>query len=203
MTAGTGGSPATAEVRVVAPGEWVDAVAAAKAEGWDRFDWLDAVDDIGRADTVTVICQLRDDAARQLRLRTSVPRRRGTLPSLAGVFPGAGWAEREAGEGFAVVFTGGDPRRLLLAPDAPEAPLLKDHPLAARAAVPWPGSDDPEEGARARRRMVPSGVADPAVWGDRDATAGPAAPDEVATSVAGGRVRRARGAREDREGGVR
>ncbi|WOQ17701.1 NADH-quinone oxidoreductase subunit C [Raineyella sp. W15-4] len=180
--------------RRVDPADWVDAARAARDEGFDRFDWLDATDDIGRSPTVTVVCQLRDRDARALRLRTSVPRRGGALPSLAGIFPGAGWCEREAGEGYAVEFSGGDHRRLLLAPDAPEAPLLKDHPLAARAAVPWPGADDPEESARARRRMVPPGVPDPAVWGDRDPAAGSVDPEELAAEVAGTRVRRARGA---------
>lgn len=189
---------AAVETRTVGPQEWVDAAEQARTEGWDRFDWLDATDDIGRGDTVTVVCQLRDAAARQLRLRTSVERRRGSLPSLSGVFPGAGWAEREAAEGFAVVFDGGDPRRLLLGPDGPEAPLLKDHPLAARAAVPWPGANDPDEGAR-RRRMVPPGVPDPAVWGDRDPAEGPASPEDVSASVSGGRVRRTGAGRPGRE----
>lgn len=179
-----------AEVRTVPVEHWVQAVEQARDQGWDRFDWLDATDDIGRADTVTVVCQLRDPAARALRLRTSVPRRRGSLPSLAAVFPGAGWAEREAAEGFAVVFEGGDPRRLLLGPDIPEAPLRKDRPLAARAAVPWPGAADPDEAGR-RRRLVPPGVPDPAVWGDRDPAAGPADPEDVAASASGARMRRA------------
>ncbi|SDB80693.1 NADH:ubiquinone oxidoreductase subunit (chain C) [Raineyella antarctica] len=190
---------APVEERTVRPEDWVVAAEQARAQGWDRFDWLDATDDIGRADTVTVVCQLRDPAGRQLRLRTGVPRREGVLASLAVVFPGAGWAEREAAEGFAVEFAGGDARRLLLGPDAPEAPLLKDHVLAARAAVPWPGADDPDEGAR-RRRMVPSGVPDPAVWGDRDPAEGPAAADEVAASAAGGRVRRTRESRPPSQG---
>lgn len=185
--------------RRVDPADWVDAVRSARDEGFDRFDWLDATDDIGRASTVTVVCQLRDRAARTLRLRTSVPREGGALPSLAGIFPGAGWCEREAGEGYAVEFSGGDDRRLLLAPDAPEAPLRKDHPLAARVAVPWPGAADPEEGARARRRMVPPGVPDPAVWGERDPAAGPAAPEEIAAGVSGARVRRSRDRGQDRD----
>ena len=191
---------APAESRAVAPQEWVAAAQQARAQGWDRVDWLDATDDIGRNDTVTVVCQLRDAAARQLQLRTSVERRGGSLSSLGEVFPGAGWAEREAAEGFAVVFSGGDPRHLLLGPNAPEAPLLKEHPLGARTAVPWPGADDPDEGAR-RRRMVPSGVPDPAVWGDRDPAEGPAAPADVAASASGGRLRRASGRRTGRGSG--
>ncbi|QGF22785.1 NADH-quinone oxidoreductase subunit C [Raineyella fluvialis] len=178
--------------RSVEAAAWVAAVSAARDEGFDRFDWLDATDDIGRTDTVSVVCQLRARDGAPVRLRTRVPRRGGVLASLAGVFPGAAWCEREAGEGYAVDFGGGDGRRLLLGPDAPEAPLLKDHPLAARAAVPWPGADEPEEGARARRRMVPPGVPDPAIWGERDPSDGQADPEDVATSTSGGRVRRSR-----------
>lgn len=184
--------------RRVEPTDWAAAARTARAEGFDRFDWLDATDDIGRTPTVTVVCQLRDRAARTLRLRTAVPREGGALASLADIFPGAGWCEREAGEGYAVEFSGGDDRRLLLAPDAPGAPLRKDHPLGARVAVPWPGAVDPEEGARARRRMVPPGVPDPAVWGDRDPDSGPADPEEIAAGVAGGRVRRSRDQDGDR-----
>ncbi len=180
------------EVRRVDPAGWADAARTARDEGYDRFDWLDATDDIGRADTVSVVCRLQDRTGRAVRLRTSVPRRDGALPSLAAVFPGAGWCERETGEGFAVSFDGGDPRRLLLAPDAPDAPLLKDHLLAARVAVPWPGATEPGEGARSRRRMVPPGVPDPAVWGERDPAASPADPEDVAAGAAGGRARRPR-----------
>ncbi|MEA5155709.1 NADH-quinone oxidoreductase subunit C [Raineyella sp.] len=179
-------------IRRVDPADWVAAAQGARDEGFDRFDWLDATDDIGRADTVTVVCRLQDRTGRAVRLRTGVSRRDGVLPSLATVFPGAGWCEREAGEGFAVTFDGGDPRRLLLAPDAPEAPLLKDHLLAARVAVPWPGATEPGEGGRSRRRMVPPGVPDPAVWGDRDPAAGPADAEDIAAGAAGGRVRRSR-----------
>jgi NADH-quinone oxidoreductase subunit C len=39
---------------------------------------------------------------------------------------------------------------------------------------------------------VPPGVPEPAVWGDRPASAEPAAPAEVAASAVGGRVRRRR-----------
>ena len=44
--------------------------------------------------------------------------------------------------------------------------------------------------AAGRRRMVPPGVPDPDVWGEREGE--PASPEEVAASVQGGRVRRRR-----------
>lgn len=186
----------TAEIRTVDPDRWRQAAQDARAEGWTFFDWLDGTDDLGRADTVTVVCQLRrhgPGTLETLRLRTSVARAAGVLPSLAEVFPGAGWAEREAGEGFAVVFEGGDPRRLLLNPEIPAGPLRKDRPLAARAVVDWPGAEPGQ--ARTRRRQVPPAVPDPAVWGNRDPEAGPASAEDIAGSGPAGRSRHGRGGR--------
>ena len=84
--------------------------------------------------------------------------------------------------------------RPLLLPDGFEGmPLRKSFQLAARASKPWPGGKEPGEGpGAARRRMAPPGVPDPATWGNRDPALPPAAADEIAASVAGGRVRRRR-----------
>ena len=43
-----------------------------------------------------------------------------------------------------------------------------------------------------RRRMVPPGVPDPEVWGDRAAEAPAAEPAEIAGALATGRIRRRR-----------
>ena len=72
-------------------------------------------------------------------LQTFVPRDHARLDSLAGVFAGAGWHEREAAELFGIEFVGGDPRRLLLDPGFVGTPLRKDEVLAARAGLSWPG----------------------------------------------------------------
>ena len=54
-----------------------------------------------------------------------------------------------------------------------------------------PGAKEPGETVAAgRRRLVPPGVPDPDVWGEREGE--PASPEEVAASVQGGRVRRRR-----------
>ena len=39
----------------VAPEGWLDAVEALKAEGFDYFDWLGCVDEIGRRDCLRVV----------------------------------------------------------------------------------------------------------------------------------------------------
>lgn len=178
----------------VAPSGWREAVSAALAEGFTFFEWLGVVDEVGRADVLRVVVVLRhlDRPAEIRRLSTEVPRDGGALDSLRELVAGAGWHEREAAEMFGLTFVGGDARRLLLGPEFEGAPLRKDAVLGARTALAWPGAKEPGESAASpsRRRMVPPGVPDPAVWGDREAGAEPASPDEVAESAVGGRVRR-------------
>ena len=176
--------------------QWVAAVQAARDDGFPFFEWLAAVDEIGRADVLRVVLVLRslERPAEMRVLSTDVPRERPRLDSVRGLFAGAGWHERETAEMFGVEFVGGDPRRLLLAPEFEGTPMRKDEVLGARAGVPWPGAKEPGESVASpsRRRMVPPGVPDPAVWGDRDPAAPPAQPDEVAAAAVGGRVRRRR-----------
>lgn len=180
------------ESRAVAPDQWRTTVGAAKRQGYDYFDWLGAVDQIGRADDFEVLIRLVDlDGDRAVLLRTAIPRESPQLDSVADLFPGAGWHERESGELFAITFIGGDPRRLLLPDDFVGAPLRKDSVLAARAGIDWPGAKEPG-GAPSRRRMVPPGVPEPEIWGDRDPDGPEPDPAEVAESAVGGRVRRRR-----------
>lgn len=180
------------EARAVTPDRWRTAVAAAKDQGYDYFDWLGAVDQIGRSDDFEILIRLIDlDRDRAVLLRTAIPRQTPVLDSVADLFAGAGWHERESGELFAITFTGGDPRRLLLPDDFVGAPLRKDAVLAARAGIDWPGAKEPG-GAPSRRRMVPPGVPEPEIWGDRDPDRPEPDPAEVAESTVGGRVRRRR-----------
>ena len=189
-------------VTTVTSSGWRDAVSAALAQGFTFFEWLGVVDEVGRADVLRVVVVLRHlgSPAETRRLSTQVPRDGGTLDSLCDLVAGAGWHEREAAEMFGLTFAGGDGRRLLLGPEFEGAPLRKDAVLGARTALAWPGAKEPGESAASRaaggaqapgrRRMVPPGVPDPEVWGDRDPDSGPASPDEVAESAVGGRVRR-------------
>ncbi|MGD7789918.1 NADH-quinone oxidoreductase subunit C [Propionibacteriaceae bacterium Y1700] len=182
-------------VREVPLEQWHQAVAAARTDGHCWFDSLDAFDDIGRRELIMVTVRLvrpgRPDEV--VLLRTGVPRDATVaLPSIGDLFAGALWCEREVAELFGIEVTAPDRRRLLL-PEGVQAPLRKDHVLAARTVSSWPGAKEPgeSEAAPSRRRMVPPGVPDPQVWGDRT-DAGAPDPAEVAASVAGGRVRRRR-----------
>ena len=125
-------------------------------------------------------------------LTTQVPRENPTLDSIGDLFAGAGWHERESAELFGIEFIGGDRRRLLLGADIEGAPLRKDEVLAARTVEVWPGAKEPGEtdASPSRRRMVPPGVPDPDIWGDRDPASPEPSPAEVAESAIGGRVRR-------------
>jgi NADH-quinone oxidoreductase subunit C len=187
-------------IRVVDPAAWRESVQAAVEDGYGYFDWLGATDEIGRSDTLRVLLALRspDRPGDLLLLQTSVPREDARLDSIAEIFAGAGWHEREAAELLGIEFVGGDPRRLLLDPGFVGTPLRKDEVLAARTATSWPGAKEPGEGGSAgsahhpRRRLVPPGVPDPEVWGDRDSKAPAADPAEIAGALAGGRTRRRR-----------
>jgi NADH-quinone oxidoreductase subunit C len=178
------------------PEEWLAAVESLKANGFDYFDWLGCVDEIGRQDCLRVVLVIRNvgQEAEPRMLSCSLPRSAPRIDTLSGLFAGAAWHEREVAELFGVEFIGGDHRRLLLSPEFEGTPLRKDEVLAARTGMNWPGAKEPgeTEASPSRRRLVPPGVPDPAVWGDRDASQPPADPAEVAESAVGGRIRRRR-----------
>jgi len=182
-------------VTEVLPEDWLAAVEELKADGFDYFDWLGCVDEIGRRNCLRIVLVLRDLARRAepKMLSCVLPRDEPRIDSVRTVFAGAAWHEREAAELFGVEFLGGEHRRLLLNPEFEGTPLRKDQVLAARTGMNWPGAKEPGESdaSPGRRRMVPPGVPDPAVWGDRDASQPAPDPAEVAESVRG-RARRRR-----------
>ena len=192
-------------MRLVTPPDWLPTVEAAWQDGYRFFDWLGAEDLIGRRDALLVVLALRrlDRPADVLLLGTELDRAAPRLDSIRNRYAGAAWHEREAAELFGIEFCGGQPGRLLLAAGFTGTPLRKDEVLAARTSTPWPGAKEPGESSpviegRAstgsahitRRRLVPPGVPDPSVWGDRDAAAPDPEPAEVAESASGGRSRR-------------
>ena len=172
----------------VATTDWADRVRAARAEGYDFFDWLSAVDqtDAEEDPGFDVVCHLiRTDPWERVLLRTRVAEG-AALASVTGIFRGAAWHERETHEMFGLDFTGfedgsGQELRPLLLPDGFEGtPLRKSFHLTARASKAWPGAKEPGEGGgasggegdkpaprkRARRRLLPPGVPDES-WGPR------------------------------------
>lgn len=180
----------------VLPQEWLAAVEGLRADGFEYLDWLGCVDEIGRHNCFRILLMVRNLAlgAEPKMLSCLLPRDHPQIDSVQGVYAGAAWHEREAAELFGVEFAGGDHRRLLLSPGFEGTPLRKDNVLAARTGMNWPGAKEPGESEVApnRRRMVPPGVPDPALWGNRNPSEPSADPAEVAESSVGGRVRRRR-----------
>jgi NADH-quinone oxidoreductase subunit C len=68
----------------------------------------------------------------RLRVKVRVPGG-GSLPTVQGVWPGAGWPEREVWDMFGIVFDGHpDLRRLLMPEDWEGHPMRKDYPVQIR-----------------------------------------------------------------------
>jgi len=171
----------------VQTGDWLPAAQALRdGVGCLFFDWLSAVDQL--SDGFTVVCHL---ARRQVGvvdhvvMSTTVPREAPVVASIASVYAGARWHERETREMFGIDFQGADKLDTLLLPEGFEGhPLRKDFVLASRVAKPWPGAKEPGESdhqaAPGRRRMLPPGVPDVASWGPR--APGSPAPDPLAAA---------------------
>ncbi len=80
-----------------------------------------------------------------LTLKADVADDAPSIESIADVFGGANWHEREAHEMFGIGFLGHpDLRNIYLPVDFEGHPLRKDFPLLARMVKPWPGIVDVE-----------------------------------------------------------
>jgi len=166
-----GFGPVTVDVPAVS---WQDAVLLARdGLGCTFFDWLSAVDELDEG--FRLVCHVahhRAGETQHLLLRALLPREAATAPSVADVYRGARWHERETHEMFGIEFTdAGRPLELapLLLPDQFEGhPLRKEFVLASRVVKPWPGAKEPGESGEAapsRRRTRPPGVPEPDEWG--------------------------------------
>ena len=159
--------------RVVEPAAWHDAVAALRADGFGYFDWLSAVDEHPEGFRLVLhVARVPSTGSgsgiEHLLLVTYLDRESPSVPSIADVYAGAAWHERETHEMFGIDVTGHDGLDPLLLPDGFEGhPLRKDFVLASRVAKPWPGAKEPGESdhdsAPSRRRTRPPGV--PEEWG--------------------------------------
>jgi NADH-quinone oxidoreductase subunit C len=110
------------------------------------FDFMAGVDE--GEDGFSVVTHLYSPIHRHhLLLRTTTPRESPSVPSIAHVFRGANWHERETWEMFGIVFDG-HPNlvKLLLSDEFEGHPLRKEFQLASRVVKPWPGAKEPGEG---------------------------------------------------------
>jgi len=173
--------------------EWTAALAAARSEGFDFFDWLTAVDETDAPESpgFDLVCHLMNSSTGQsshgalarVLLRTRVPNGQSAA-SATGLWSGAAWHERETHEMFGIDFEGFDDgtglglRPLLLPNGFDGTPLRKSFVLAARASKAWPGAKEPGESSEGgegspahtekpgRRKIAPPGVPD-STWGPR------------------------------------
>jgi NADH-quinone oxidoreductase subunit C len=75
-------------------------------------------------------------APRRLRMKVRVPGGDARLPTVAGVWPAAGWAEREAYDLFGITFDAHpDLRRILMPEDWEGYPMRKDYPVQIKEPV--------------------------------------------------------------------
>lgn len=135
----------------VAAAAWIDAVTLCRDEellAYDMFDCLFAVD-AGEDgfDVVAILYSTSRGRRILLRGRCEGGREAPTFPSIAHLFPGADWMERETFDMFGIDFTGhpGLTPRILCVENFEGWPLRKDFHLASRAAKPWPGVKEPAE----------------------------------------------------------
>jgi NADH-quinone oxidoreductase subunit C len=161
--------------RVVEVAAWHDAVAGLKRDGFTYFDWLSAVDEHPEGFRV-VLHVARPAPLEHLLLVTYLDRKDPSVASIADVFAGAGWHERETHEMFGIAFPSAEGGSVdlepLLLPDGFEGhPLRKEFVLASRVVKAWPGAKEPGESdadsahSPGRRRVKPPGVPDPHEWG--------------------------------------
>ena len=150
--------------RVVPPEAWHDTLTSLHADGYTYFDWLSAVDE--EDDGLRLVAHLlRPEPWDHLLVATFLPAASPAVDSVADVYAGAAWHERETHEMFGVDF--GVPLDPLLLPDGFEGhPLRKEFVLASRVVKAWPGAKEPGESDHdvesrtGGRRMKPPGVPD-------------------------------------------
>lgn len=109
--------------------------AAARQElGFAMLLDLASVDRVGEDPRWVVVYELYSVAERcHLRLKALVSEERSELPSVASVWPGADWLEREIYDMMGIRFSGHpDLRRILMWEGYPYYPLRKDFPLAGK-----------------------------------------------------------------------
>jgi NADH-quinone oxidoreductase subunit C len=128
------GVSAGQDVVRVARHDLVRFVSACRENGFAAFRDLCAVDylrrDIGRFEVAVNLLSTAESL--RLRVLVAIPGDDPSLPSIAAVYPGANYYEREAYDLFGLAFEGHpDLTRILLPDDWEGHPLRKDHPVGA------------------------------------------------------------------------
>ena len=161
VAAAVGGSAGvahgTAKIKV-SPDGWKAALTTAR-DDFDLvfFSWLSATDwanDVAVGDTYEeqveeryeMLCAVSTITDGTLAIFSAdLDKAAAAIDSVADVYPGANWHEREAAEMFGIDFTGHPDLERLYLPDGFEGhPLKKSYSLLSREVKPWPGKVDVE-----------------------------------------------------------
>jgi len=146
----------TAKVRVESD-RWLEVHQTLGAE-MPYFSWLSAIDwatevavgDPPESEDVEsryeiLSCLGNVETGELVVLSTDIAKDEPSIASVAGVFGGANWHEREAAEMMGIDFVGHPNLTHLYLPDAFEGhPLRKTFALLSRDVKPWPGTVDVE-----------------------------------------------------------
>ncbi len=113
--------------------DWVTFAETAKAQGFDTFSDLFAIDHFADAPRFEVVVNLVSMEARErIVVSTRVPYDDPTVPTLTNLFAGANFYEREAFDLMGVDFPGHPDLTRILLPDEWEGhPLRKDYDIGA------------------------------------------------------------------------
>lgn len=127
--------------RCVPLADWLTCCREALDSGFDYFDMLSAAELIDASGvSITLHVATSGQPFAHAFLETSV-RYDESLPSIAHIYAGAAWHEREIHEMFGVVIAGHPDLRPLLLAELGEYPLRKSNNLTARVETPWPGRE--------------------------------------------------------------
>jgi len=111
----------------VAPAQVVQAAEILDQHGFG-LDAVTGVDWLAQSEMEVVYDYFHPTAPLRVAVRTRVPRAEPTVPTIAAVFPGANWHEREAHDFFGLQFAGHPNLTPFLLPeDADYHPLRKDY----------------------------------------------------------------------------
>jgi NADH-quinone oxidoreductase subunit C len=134
-------------VATVSPERYHDVVRFLRDEPELACDYLDftaAVDFEDRFEIVTHMHSLSNN--HDVRVKVPLPKDHPVIASIADLFAGANWHERETMEMFGIDFEGHPlPVKLLLPEPFEGHPLRKDFVLMSREVKPWPGAVEGEE----------------------------------------------------------
>lgn len=155
--------------------DWRDRVSHAHADGFTYFDFLTVIeresnkhDSEEQSPVFEIVVRVtQPNFVDALTLSTVISSAEPKLMSIAEIYPGADWHERECSEMFGIHFAGNSSRALLRHETVGTPPLRKSVVLSSRVIVEWPGAAEPEikddgrkVGNPSRRRQKPPGVPD-------------------------------------------